>query len=780
MDTKSRKSSKLAKFIILLTIILTAVVMVAFYPRMEKLVQEKQATYREKMPAYSNAGALQTEVGENGMDISGNPEAFSILPNAINYAVESSYYLYGRILQEAKGSEVAFDVLDAYGWINDYYTVNQESYYYVQYEGAYGSCTDTNITTESGLSEHEYNALVDSAILKSRIDELAEVQNIMGALLLEFDEYGRISKVEFVGAGDITCDQNLYAKARDSVLQYEQNATIYMNMHGGKESLDMQEVLPKDFKAVFLLPADSKFWNQFSINLDYYVHYFSNAENMYVEIGAPVLVLLGMLFVALVALLLPFIKELNTGWEKLFCMPLEIICCLVVAAVGLAYMMFEAMCHTSVMEFDGASVAILGYVFDSGELYGWALAGNVLGWALLFFLEYIIVAHCRQFLCGPIYYMKNRILIVRLFSWLGQLIKRGYHAIVDINVTKGMHRVIIKMVLINFLVVSLLCCVWFAGIVGVALYSVVLYFIFCKNGQRLQERYANVLNATRQMAEGELKIELQEDLGFLQPLGEELGKVQEGFAKAVAEEAKSQKMKTELISNVSHDLKTPLTAIITYVNLLKQDDIPEETRKSYVNTLDMKSQRLKVLIEDLFEVSKAQSGNIQMNYMDVDVVNLMKQLRLEMEDKIADSNLVFRWNLPEEKVVLSLDGQRTYRVFENLLINSLKYALSGSRVFVDVINNEDAVEIIFRNTSAMEMPVDASQLTERFVRGEASRTSEGSGLGLAIVKNFVELQGGTFRIEIDGDLFKAIIEWKKERNKLNISPAISSIETVAK
>ncbi len=778
MDTKSKKSSKLAKIIIFLTIILAAVVMVAFYPRMEKLVQEKQATYREEMLEYSNAGALNTEVGANGMDISGNPEAFSLLPNAINYAVESSYYLYGRILQDAKGSEVAFDVLDAYGWINDFYTVNKESYYYVWYDGEYGNHTDTNITSEEEIPE--YRTLIDSGVLKDRIDELAEVRNIMGAFLLEFDEYGRISKVEFVGAGDITCDQNLYAKARESVLQYEQNATIYQNMHDEKESLDMQEVLPKDFKAVFLLPADSKFWNQFSINLDYYVHYFNNAENMYVEIGAPVLVLLGMLFVAVVALLLPFIRKLNTGWEKLFCMPLEIICCLVVAAVGLAYMMFEAMCHTSVAEFDGASVEILGYVFDSGELYAWALAGNVLGWALLFFLEYVIVAHCRQFLCGPVYYVKNRILVVRLFRWFGKLIKRGYHAIVDINVTKGMHRVIIKMVLINFVVVSLLCCVWFAGIVGVALYSVVLYFIFCKNGQRLQERYDNVLNATRQMAEGELKIELQEDLGFLQPLGEELGKVQEGFAKAVAEEAKSQKMKTELISNVSHDLKTPLTAIITYVNLLKQDDIPEETRKAYVNTLDMKSQRLKVLIEDLFEVSKAQSGNIQMNYMDVDVVNLMKQLRLEMEDKIADSDLVFRFNLPEEKVVLSLDGQRTYRIFENLLTNSLKYALSGSRVFVDVINNDDAVEIVFKNTSAMEMPEDASQLTERFVRGEASRTSEGSGLGLAIVKNFVELQGGTFRIEIDGDLFKAIIEWKKERNKLNISPVMSGVETVAK
>lgn len=761
MDTKSRKSSKLAKFIILLTIISAAVVMVAFYPRMEKLVREKQESYREEMLEYSNAGSMDTEGGENDMGLSGNPEAFSLQPNAINYVVESCYYLYGRILQEAKGSAVAFEVLDAYGWINDFYTMNQESYYFVQYEGEYGNYTDTNITPETEVFEHKNSSLVDSGILKSKINELANENNIMGAFLLEFDEYGRISTIEFVGATDITCDQNLYAKARESVLQYEQNAEIYGNMHSNKAGLDMQEVLPRNFKAVFLLPADSRFWNQFSINLDYYVHYFNNAENMYVEIGAPVLVLLGMLFIALVALLLPFAKKLNTGWEKLFCMPFEIICLLVVAVVGLAYMMFEAMCHTSTMELADTSVEILGYVFDSGELYGWALVGNVLGWALLFFMEYTVVAHCRQFLCGPIYYLKNRILVVQFFRWLGRLIKRGYHAIADIKVTKGLHRVVVKMVLTNFVVVSLLCCGWFAGIIGVAIYSVILYFIFCKNGQKLQGHYDNLLDATRRMAEGELKIELQEDLGYLTPLGEELSRVQEGFAKAVAEEAKSQKMKTELISNVSHDLKTPLTAIITYVNLLKQDNVPEETRKSYVNTLDMKSQRLKVLIEDLFEVSKAQSGNIQMNYMDVDVVNLMKQLRLEMEDKIADSDLVFRWNLPEEKVILSLDGQRTYRVFENLLTNSLKYALSGSRVFVDVINNEDAVEIIFKNTSAMEMPEDANQLTERFVRGEASRTSEGSGLGLAIVKNFVELQGGTFRIEIDGDLFKAIIVWKK-------------------
>ena len=139
----------------------------------------------------------------------------------------------------------------------------------------------------------------------------------------------------------------------------------------------------------------------------------------------------------------------------------------------------------------------------------------------------------------------------------------------------------------------------------------------------------------------------------------------------------------------------------------------------------------------------------------------MKQLRLEMEDKLADSDLIFRWNLPDEKVILSLDGQKTYRVFENLLSNALKYAMPGSRVYVDVINSDEEVEIVFKNISAAEIHPDANRLTERFVRGDVSRTTEGSGLGLAIVKSFVELQGGSFHIDIDGDLFKAIIIWKK-------------------
>ena len=152
-------------------------------------------------------------------------------------------------------------------------------------------------------------------------------------------------------------------------------------------------------------------------------------------------------------------------------------------------------------------------------------------------------------------------------------------------------------------------------------------------------------------------------MGIFEPLHEELSHIQQGFRQAVAEEVKSQKMKTELITNVSHDLKTPLTAIITYVDLLGQDNLTEEERKSYVDILARKSQRLKVLIEDLFEISKATTNNVTMNFNQVDIVNLLKQVRFEMEDKLNASGLDFRWSLPEEKVILTLDSQKTYRVF---------------------------------------------------------------------------------------------------------------------
>ena len=219
-------------------------------------------------------------------------------------------------------------------------------------------------------------------------------------------------------------------------------------------------------------------------------------------------------------------------------------------------------------------------------------------------------------------------------------------------------------------------------------------------------------------------------------------------------------MKTELITNVSHDLKTPLTAIITYVNLLKEEK-DEERRKDYVDVLERKSLRLKALIEDLFEISKASSQNVTLDLMSVDIINLFKQVKLELDDKIKEADLDFRMTLPEEKIILTLDSQKTYRIFENLLVNITKYALPHTRVYIEMMTEGQEVVIRMKNISAAELNFNPEEITERFVRGDVSRNTEGSGLGLAIAKSFVELQRGTLKIETEADLYKVEIRFKR-------------------
>ena len=219
-------------------------------------------------------------------------------------------------------------------------------------------------------------------------------------------------------------------------------------------------------------------------------------------------------------------------------------------------------------------------------------------------------------------------------------------------------------------------------------------------------------------------------------------------------------MKSELITNVSHDLKTPLTSIINYVELIKkEEDLQPEYLKDYVRVLDNKSKRLKVLIEDLFEASKASSGNIALNMEKIDLTQLMRQSIGEMEEKLSEANLDLKINVPEEKIYIRADGRRLYRVMENLFSNISKYSLPNTRVYIDITKDENSVKLTMKNISSYELNFDPGEIMERFKRADDSRNTEGSGLGLSIAKDLVKLQGGSFDIDIDGDLFKAIVQF---------------------
>lgn len=321
-----------------------------------------------------------------------------------------------------------------------------------------------------------------------------------------------------------------------------------------------------------------------------------------------------------------------------------------------------------------------------------------------------------------------------------------------------------RFVILQFVFLCFMCCFWFLGIFGLMLYSALLYLGLKRYFSKIQMQYNCLLKATNAIAQGQFDNKLSEDFGIFESYKNELYQIQNGFGKAVDEEVRSQRMKTELITNVSHDLKTPLTAIITYVDLLKEENVTPEQRKSYLNTLERKSLRLKVLIEDLFEISKASSGNVRLDPVAIDICNLIRQVYLEHEDQMTENNLDVRFDLPEEKFILQLDSQKTYRIFENLYVNIIKYALPNTRVYVQarviiIKEGQRTIHIEMKNISAQELIVTPIDLTERFVRGDASRNTEGSGLGLAIAKSFSELQGGRFYVEIDGDLFKAVLEW---------------------
>lgn len=339
-------------------------------------------------------------------------------------------------------------------------------------------------------------------------------------------------------------------------------------------------------------------------------------------------------------------------------------------------------------------------------------------------------------------------------------VKRRFEKLSEVDLSDKTDTVLLKYVLIQMVIVGVIACFWSFGIVLSVLYSVLLFFYIRKKLKKVQKDYQVLLKEAHQLADGRFDEELTQDVGIFNALGDELKNVRIGFEKAVSEEIKSQNMKTELISNVSHDLKTPLTGIKNYAELLGQDNVSGQDKQVYLENLQHYIDRLNNLIEDLFEVSKVNSGNIELNPVELNVVALIQQAQAETEDLLKQKNLTVIFDAPENGIVQALDGDKTYRIFENLFTNIAKYTLPGTRVYVSATAQPEYTEIVFKNISEAQMNFTPEEIVERFVRGDKSRHESGSGIGLAIVKSFTEVQNGTFSIEIDGDLFKAVVRFK--------------------
>lgn len=731
LDTKLKNNKFIINIVVIISILIASIGMCLVYPKIEK------------------------DSEKFGYNIFEEGYRFLKEIHLANYSLYYQCKKYGEEKQ-IKPSDILVEYSEIYKQEHedDYYTQNDYANYKKEINN---KIYDLNKDLNTNLKNLEYYAVdKENKEIKKKsngnidilLDEKASKSDILSLnndysfyIVLDYDENANIKVEKIHGANKEVILNNLESLQRDNVLD--------MNYASGGASIRPIS----NMKFIYAVPNklvagdkiyDFKTWQE---NYSY-----TSASYLYINIA--------MLFIVLMFTIIPYKKLKNIfKFDKLSKIPFEIVAFIVLMAIAFIYGSSEIIISPTIKQqlIDFNRIQ-LNETVKNTLVY----LLNMMYWVCCFIAIFIGIFTTKHMVkIGIRNYLRETCLIYKILRCLKNKTKNLIKWCCDIKLNSEDNKKIIILLLINFVVLSIMCSVWFFGIFGLIIYTLLLYVLVKKYYNKMRQDYLKLLKLTSEISCGNLDIDTNEDLGTLNVLKDEISNIQKGFKNAVDEEVKSQKMKTELISNVSHDLKTPLTSIITYVDLLKDTKLSEEKRELYLDTLEKKSQRLQVLIEDLFEVSKATSGNIILNKIDVDVVSLMKQTLLELDDKIKESSLIVRSNYPNGKVILSLDSQRMFRVFENLVINITKYAMQGSRVYIDITENEEYVEISFKNMTKDEITFNINELAERFVRGDKSRNTEGSGLGLAIAKSFVELQGGIFNLSIDGDLFKVVIKFAK-------------------
>ena len=349
-------------------------------------------------------------------------------------------------------------------------------------------------------------------------------------------------------------------------------------------------------------------------------------------------------------------------------------------------------------------------------------------------------------------------LIYKICVWMKRTIKKIFIKITD---KKNANRKI-TIIYWGFVIISMILSSMTSSGIGLLLlvgFWIWAYYKLIQYNKKIQK----INEALKNIYEGNPNVKLNEEEleGTLKIMAKYINDIAGGFTNAIEQSLKSERLKTELITNVSHDIKTPLTSIINYVDLLKKEDINNAQIEQYIAILDKKSQRLKKLIEDLVEASKVSSGNVKLNIETIDLKELLNQTVGEFEDKLERKKLKLEMDLPNENVLIKADNRYLYRVIENVFSNISKYALENSRVYIKLYEENKSVKLEIKNISKDKLNISAEELMQRFVRGDKSRYTEGSGLGLSIAQSLTEMQGGEFKIDIDGDLFKVEIKWKQ-------------------
>lgn len=391
-------------------------------------------------------------------------------------------------------------------------------------------------------------------------------------------------------------------------------------------------------------------------------------------------------------------------------------------------------------------LSVLNYVV-------WFLAMIILSLAV-FEIKYIIVY-------GPLRFVREHSLTASVVRWIRNMINDLF----TVDLSMPFYKQLLLLILGNALVMLFFGILNFSlMIICTLLYSIALFYFIYRHLFEIQQDYQKLLASIRGIVSNHFE-NTDENFGIFASGREELEKLSVNFEEAVQEKVRSEKMKTELISNVSHDLKTPLTCIKNYASLLDDDALSNEKRHEYQEKLKKYANRLKTLIDDLLEISKVESGNLKLEPANLNIIDLLDQVYMQSEEALNAKNITVIRHYTDKKLILCLDSNKTYRIFENLFTNISKYAMPNSRAYVSVKEENGRVKIEINNVSEQPMDFTSSEIMERFVRGDKSRSQQGSGLGLAIARSFTQAQGGTFELKIDCDLFKVRIEFEKEQEK---------------